>query len=102
MRKKAANGYWWRQEPIGATQTWEWHGYANSWVDVTGQKIQSVSGGAHLGGGLWINTLDYARVGQLILKQRSMERYRDTSKNMDCRLHSALFYCGFFTGIFGD
>ncbi len=56
-------------DPIGATQTWEWHGYANSWVDVNGTKIQSVSGGAHWGGGLWINTLDHARVGQLMLNK---------------------------------
>ena len=54
-------------DPIGATQTWEWHGYANSWVEVNGTKIQSVSGGAHWGGGLWISTLDHARVGQLML-----------------------------------
>ena len=56
-------------DPIGATQTWEWHGYENSWVEVNGTKIQSVSGGAHWGGGLWISTLDHARVGQLMLNR---------------------------------
>ena len=56
-------------DPIGATQTWEWHGHATPWVDVNGTKIQSVSGGAHWAGGLWINTLNHARVGQLMLNK---------------------------------
>ncbi len=60
-------------DPIGATQTWEWHGYENSWVELNGTKIQSVSGGAHWGGGLWINTLDHARVGQLMLNKGQWE-----------------------------
>ena len=54
-------------DPIGASDTWEWHGYDNSWIELNGQKMQSVSGGAHWGGGLWISTLDHARVGQLML-----------------------------------
>ncbi len=56
-------------EPIGATDTWFWHGYENSWVEVEGKKLQAVSGGAHWGGGLWISTMDQARVGQLMLNK---------------------------------
>ena len=56
-------------DPIGASNTWEWHGYNNSWVELDGQKKQAVSGGAHWGGGLWISTLDHARVGQLLLNK---------------------------------
>jgi len=56
-------------DPIGATDTWQWHGYDNSWVDINGHKLQSVSGGAHWGGGLWISSLDHARVGQLMLNK---------------------------------
>ena len=41
-------------DPIGASETWEWHGYDNSWLNINGKKLQSVSGGAHWGGGLWI------------------------------------------------
>lgn len=54
---------------INASDTWQWHGYDTSWVDVDGRQIQSVSGGAHWGGGLWINTLDHARFGLLYLNQ---------------------------------
>ncbi len=53
--------------PIGASTTWRWYGYENSWVTIDGQKMQSVSGGGHSGGGLFINTLDHARFGLLFL-----------------------------------
>jgi len=56
-------------EPIGASDTWNWHGYRNSYVEIDGQKMQSVSGGAHWGGGLWISTLDQARIGLLMLNE---------------------------------
>ncbi len=56
-------------EPIGASQTWEWHGYETSWVEEGGQQIQSVSGGGHWGGGIWINSFDHARFGLLYLRR---------------------------------
>ena len=55
-------------DPIGASTTWRWYGYENSWVTVDGMKIQSVSGGGHSGGGLFINTTDMARFGYLFLR----------------------------------
>jgi len=48
---------------IGASNTWRWHGYRNSWVEIDGQKIQSVSGGGHWGGGMHISAHDMARFG---------------------------------------
>ena len=56
-------------DPISASNTWRWHGYATSWVDLDGLKVQSVSGGGHSGGGLFINTLDHARFGLLFLRK---------------------------------
>jgi CubicO group peptidase (beta-lactamase class C family) len=53
-------------DPIGATRTWEWHGYYNSDVVVAGRSTKSVSGGGHWGGGLWASTRDLARFGQLL------------------------------------
>ena len=41
-------------DPIGSSNTWRWHGYENSWVTIDGLKMQSVSGGGHWGGGMWI------------------------------------------------
>ncbi len=56
--------------PIGASDSWIWHGYGeHSMVNVDGLITESVSGGAHWGGGLWVNTLDHARFGMLYLNR---------------------------------
>ena len=55
-------------DPIGASSTWRWYGYENSWVEVDGEKMQSVSGGGHWGGGMFINAYDMARFGYLFLR----------------------------------
>ena len=54
--------------PIGASSSWRWHGYDNSWIELDGQKIQSGSGGGHWGGGMFINAWDLARFGYLFLR----------------------------------
>lgn len=56
-------------DKIGASTTWRWHGYENSFVNVDGIMMQSVSGGGHFGGGLFISTLDHARFGLLMLRK---------------------------------
>lgn len=56
-------------EPIGASRTWRWNGYDNSWVVMDGLLVQSVSGGAHWGGGMWISAYDMARFGLLTLRK---------------------------------
>jgi CubicO group peptidase (beta-lactamase class C family) len=56
-------------DPIGASTTWRWYGYSNSFVNIDGVMMQSVSGGGHFGGGLFINTLDHARYGLLFLRK---------------------------------
>ncbi|WP_462222745.1 serine hydrolase domain-containing protein [Ferruginibacter sp.] len=55
-------------DPIGASATWRWYGYENSYVNMDGLMMQSVSGGGHHGGGIFINTLDHARLGLLFLR----------------------------------
>lgn len=55
-------------DPIGCSPTWRWHGYENSWVTVDGLKMQSVSGGGHWGGGMFISSRDHARFGLLMLR----------------------------------
>ena len=52
---------------IGASDSWRWYGYENSWTNIDGHMIQSVSGGGHNGGGVFINSLDHARFGLLYL-----------------------------------
>ena len=55
-------------DPIGASSTWRWYGYDNSWVELDGQRMQSVSGGGHWGGGMFIDSFDMARFGYLFLR----------------------------------
>ncbi|GAB2501079.1 serine hydrolase domain-containing protein [Algoriphagus taiwanensis] len=55
-------------DPIGASDTWRWTGYENSFVILDGQIIQSVSGGSHWGGGMMLSAWDQARFGYLTLR----------------------------------
>ena len=56
-------------DPIGASSTWRWIGYENSWVVIDGQLIQAVGGGGHWGGGMFISAHDMARFGYLTLRR---------------------------------
>jgi CubicO group peptidase (beta-lactamase class C family) len=56
-------------DPIGASATWRWYGYENSWIVLDGTLVQSVSGGGHWGGGMFINAYDMARFGVLTLRR---------------------------------
>jgi len=56
-------------DPIGASRTWRWYGYEDSWVLVDGLWTQSVSGGGHWGGGMFISARDQARFGLLTLRR---------------------------------
>jgi hypothetical protein len=56
-------------EPIGSAGTWEWHGYRNSYVDIDGTPMWSVSGGGHWGGGMMLTAYDQARLGLLGLRR---------------------------------
>ncbi|HSL22052.1 MAG TPA: serine hydrolase [Vicinamibacterales bacterium] len=55
-------------EPIGASNTWRWHGYENSWIELDGARVQSMTGGGHWGGGMFISARDMARFGLLFLR----------------------------------
>jgi CubicO group peptidase (beta-lactamase class C family) len=54
--------------PIGASNTWQWIPYDNSYVEIDGKKMPSVSGGTRWGGGVWLNAWDMARFGYLWLR----------------------------------
>lgn len=56
-------------DPIGASQTWRWFGYENSWVVLDGKIVQAVGGGGHWGGGMFINAYDMGRFGYLTLRR---------------------------------
>jgi len=60
-------------DPLGASQDVRWVGYDQAWVDLPArdgrpaQRVQSVPGGTHWGGGVSISAMDQARIGQLML-----------------------------------
>lgn len=53
-------------EPIGCSDTWEWLPYRNAWVELDGERMPSVPGGGHWGGGVFISAADQARIGLLV------------------------------------
>jgi CubicO group peptidase (beta-lactamase class C family) len=63
-------------DPIGASNTWRWHGYRNSMVSIDGIEMQSVSGGGHWGGGFFISSRDHARLGLLYLRRGAWNNRR--------------------------
>jgi len=67
-------------DPIGTSSTWRWFGYETSWVNVDGAQVQSVSGGGHTGGGLFINTIDHAKFGLLFLREGNWQGKQLISK----------------------
>jgi CubicO group peptidase (beta-lactamase class C family) len=56
-------------DPIGASRSWRWQGYENSWILLDGVNVQSVSGGGHWGGGMQISAYDQARFGLFTLRR---------------------------------
>ena len=56
-------------DPIGASPTWRWYGYENSWITLDGRRVQAVSGGGHWGGGMFIHARDQARFGLFTLRK---------------------------------
>lgn len=60
-------------DPIGASDTWRYHGYYNADVEIDGQIMKSVTGGTRWGAGLWINSFDQARFGYLFLRDGKWE-----------------------------
>lgn len=67
-------------DKIGASKTWRWHGYENSWVVLDGVPMQAVSGGGHWGGGMFINAYDQARLGYLTLNEGNWDGNQILSK----------------------
>jgi len=53
--------------PLGGGDDFRWEGYDDAWVEIDGQRMQSVPGGSHWGAGTSIGARDQARIAQLLL-----------------------------------
>jgi CubicO group peptidase (beta-lactamase class C family) len=73
-------------EPVGASGDWRWVGYDNAWLELNGQRVQSVPGGSHWGGGMSISSLDQARVGQLLLDDGKVGNHQVISAEWIARM----------------
>jgi CubicO group peptidase (beta-lactamase class C family) len=74
-------------DPIGASTTWRWYGYDNSFVNIDGVMMQSVSGGGHHGGGMFISAADQARFGLLFLRNGKWENHQLISEKWVKAVH---------------
>lgn len=54
-------------QPLGGQDPMAWEPYDDGWVNVAGQRLPTVPGGTHWGGGVRISARDQLRVGQLLL-----------------------------------
>jgi CubicO group peptidase (beta-lactamase class C family) len=66
--------------PLGASENWQWVGYDNAWVEIDGQRMPSVPGGTHWGGGLSISANDQLRIGRLFLDEGWVDGRRILSR----------------------
>jgi hypothetical protein len=74
-------------DPIGATSTWRWYGYPNAFVNMDGLMMQSVSGGGHHGGGIFINSYDQARFGLLFCRKGKWKNRQLISESWTRAVH---------------
>lgn len=74
--------------PIGCSDTWEWPHYRNAVVDVDGTPMPSIPGGGHWGGGLWVGSLDHARVAWLVLNGGEWDGRALIRRDLVQRLHT--------------
>lgn len=68
-------------DPIGASDSWQYHGYNNSTVIIKGRPVPSIGGGTRWGGGLWISARDQARFGYLFLRNGKWKNKQIVSPN---------------------
>lgn len=53
-------------EPCGLSDQWRWVGYDHAWLQINDQRVQSVPGGSHWGGGVSISAHDQFRLTELL------------------------------------
>ncbi len=59
--------------PTRCSDPFQWEGYEQGWTDVGGEKMLSVPGGSHWGGGVSISAMDQAKIGLMLMQQGRYE-----------------------------
>lgn len=55
-------------QPLQCTDPFAWEGYERAWATVEGQRMVSVPGGSHWGGGVSISAMDQSRIGLMLMR----------------------------------
>lgn len=55
--------------PTQSSDPFRWSGYEQGWTEVGGQRMLSVPGGSHWGGGVSISAMDQAKIGLMLMQQ---------------------------------
>jgi CubicO group peptidase (beta-lactamase class C family) len=82
--------------PIGGGRDFRWEGYDDAWVEIDGQRMQSVPGGTHWGGGVTISARDQARIGQLLLDGGAHQGRQIVPRDWVERMHTPCAVAPFY------
>jgi CubicO group peptidase (beta-lactamase class C family) len=82
--------------PLGGGRDFRWEGYDDAWVEIDGQRMPSVPGGTHWGGGVTINARDQARIGQLLLDGGAHEGRQLVPREWVLRMHEPCAVAPFY------
>lgn len=91
-----------KASPDDHTSGWQWHGYENSWVEVSGKSIQSVPGGGHWGGGMVISAEAQAAIAKLVLPTTGSAAVSKEWRQLMVTPCEQAPYYGFFTWLNTD
>ena len=67
-------------DPCGLSDQWRWVGYDHAWVQINGQRMPSVPGGSHWGGGVSISATDQYKLTQMLLRDGAVDGKQILSK----------------------
>jgi CubicO group peptidase (beta-lactamase class C family) len=68
------------RKPLGCSDAFQWVGYEQGWTEVNGQRMMSVPGGSHWGGGVSISAMDQALIGLMLMGQGQFKGHQILSK----------------------
>jgi CubicO group peptidase (beta-lactamase class C family) len=82
--------------PCGLSDDWNWAGYDQAWTEIDGQRMQSVPGGTHWGGGMSISANDQLKIAQMLLDEGSSNGQRVLSPEWIARMRTPAALASFY------
>jgi CubicO group peptidase (beta-lactamase class C family) len=82
--------------PLGASENWRWVGYDHAWVNIGGERMPSVPGGTHWGGGLSISANDQLKVARLFVEEGRVDGRQILSREWLARMRAPCAIAPFY------